>query len=92
MYNEIFSIGPITIHGYGLMIGIGVLFALTAGIWLAKKIEIDPEELYNLSFISVLGGFLCAKVLYCIIEWERFIKDPLKIGRASCRERVSSPV
>ena len=28
MYNEILSIGPVTIHGYGLMIGIGVAVAI----------------------------------------------------------------
>lgn len=27
MKNELFSIGPITIYGYGLMIAIGVLFS-----------------------------------------------------------------
>ena len=32
MYNEIFSIGPVTIHGYGLMIGLGVAVALLMGV------------------------------------------------------------
>ena len=31
MKNELLTIGPVTIHGYGLMIGIGVIAAyLTA--------------------------------------------------------------
>ena len=28
MKTELFSIGPLTVHGYGLMIGIGVAAAL----------------------------------------------------------------
>ena len=28
MYNDLFSIGPLTVHGYGLMIAIGVLAGL----------------------------------------------------------------
>ena len=31
MKNELFSIGPITIYGYGLMIAIGVLAAYFSG-------------------------------------------------------------
>lgn len=82
MYNDILSIGPVTIHGYGLMIGIGVVMALIAGIRLAKFKEIDPDELYNLTFIAVIGGFLCAKILFCIVEWESFIENPLRILRS----------
>lgn len=78
MYNEIFSIGPVTVHGYGLMIAIGIIAALAAGIRLAKRLGIDPDELYNLTFIAVIGGFMCAKVLYCTVEWKTFLNEPLK--------------
>lgn len=78
MYNEILSIGPVTIHGYGLMIAIGIIAALAAGIRLAKRKGVNPDELYNLTFIAVIGGFMCAKVLYCIVEWKSFIDKPLE--------------
>lgn len=77
MYNDLFSIGPVTIHGYGLMIGIGIVLALIAGTYLAKKKGIDADELFNLTTISVIGGFACAKVLFCIVEWDSFVKNPL---------------
>lgn len=77
MYNDLFSIGPVTIHGYGLMIGIGIVLALIAGTYLAKKKGIDADELFNLTTISVIGGFACAKVLFCIVEWDSFVKTPL---------------
>ena len=37
MYNDLLSIGPVTIHGYGLMIGIGVIAALLIGDKRAQK-------------------------------------------------------
>lgn len=77
MYNDLFSIGSVTIHGYGLMIGIGIVLALIAGTYLAKKKGIDADELFNLTTISVIGGFACAKVLFCIVEWDSFVKNPL---------------
>ncbi|MBE5938147.1 MAG: prolipoprotein diacylglyceryl transferase [Lachnospiraceae bacterium] len=77
MYNDILTIGPVTIHGYGLMIGIGILCAIFAGIWLAKKKGLSPDEVYNLTFVCVIAGISCAKLLFCIVEWKNFIKDPL---------------
>lgn len=77
MYNDLFSIGPVTIHGYGLMIGIGIVLAFIAGTYLAKKKGIDADELFNLTTMSVIGGFACAKVLFCIVEWDSFVKNPL---------------
>lgn len=77
MYNDIFSIGPVTIHGYGLMIALGIIAAFIAATKLAKSKKIDPDELYTLTFIAVFGGFACAKVLFCIVEWKSFINNPL---------------
>ncbi len=77
MYNEILSIGPFTIHGYGLMIAIGIIAALFAGIKLAKVKNLNTDEIYNLLFVAVIGGFASAKLLYCIVEFESFIEDPL---------------
>ena len=37
MYNELFHIGPFTVYGYGLMIGIGILVAYFTAEKRAKK-------------------------------------------------------
>lgn len=79
MYNEILKIGPVTIHGYGLMIGIGILCALFSGLRLAKKKGLSADEIYNITILCALSGFLCAKILYCIVEWKVFIKNPVGI-------------
>ncbi len=83
MYNDIFSIGPITIHGYGLMIAIGVLTALFIGERRARKRGMNPDEIYNLTLWCAVLGFLGAKLLYCIIEWKSFIQNPLSLMRSS---------
>lgn len=79
MYNDILSIGPVTIHGYGLMIAIGIACALAAGIWQAKRKGLNPDEVYNLTFVCVITGMLSAKLLYCIVEWKDFIADPIGV-------------
>lgn len=79
MYNDILTLGPITIHGYGLMIAIGVLAALFIGEKRAKTRKLNPDEIYYLTFLCAIFGFLCAKVLFCIVEWKNFIANPINV-------------
>lgn len=83
MYNDILTIGPITIHGYGLMIAIGVLTALFIGEARARNRKLSTDEIYNLALCCAVFGFLGAKILFCIVEWKSFIADPLSILKSS---------
>jgi len=77
MYNELFSIGPLTIHGYGLMIGIGVLVALFWSTKRGAKRGINEDNATTILLIAVVVGFAGAKVLYVITDWRYFLRDPL---------------
>jgi len=80
MKLELFSIGPITIHGYGLMIGIGVLVCIALGVYRAKKSGVmKEEEVLDIAIYGLIAGFLGAKLLYVIVEFEQFIKDPISV-------------
>lgn len=78
MYNEIIKIGFITVHGYGLMIAIGTLCAVIVASKRATKRNLDSDIIYNLSFIALIFGFLGAKLLYCIVEIEEMLNNPLQ--------------
>lgn len=77
MYNEIITIGSFTIHGYGLMIGLGVVAALIMGDYRAKKQGLNPDHIYGMTFLTVILGFLAAKILFIITQWQSFIQNPL---------------
>lgn len=77
MYNDIFSIGPFTIHGYGLMVGLGVVAALLMGDYRAKKKGLNGDLIYGLTITTVVLGFLCARILFIITEWKAFLEDPM---------------
>ncbi len=79
MYNEILSIGPVTIHGYGLMIAIGVLAALFIGETRAKKRGLSDDAVFSLTFLCAFFGFVSAKILFCIIEFKTLITDPMSV-------------
>lgn len=78
MYNDILTIGPITIHGYGLMIGIGVAVALFLGDYRAKKKGLNGDLIYGLTLTTVVLGFVAARILFIITEWKNFLLDPMR--------------
>lgn len=77
MHNEILTIGPVTIHGYGLMIGIGVMVALLMGDFRAKKKGLNGDLIYGLTVATVILGFLAARILFILTEWSDFVKNPM---------------
>ncbi|MBP9997153.1 MAG: prolipoprotein diacylglyceryl transferase [Lachnospiraceae bacterium] len=77
MYNDLFSIGPLTVHGYGLMIGIGVVAALLIGDKRANKRGLNGEIIYGMTLWAIVLGFLAARILFIITEWSDFIKHPI---------------
>ena len=79
MYNEILKIGKITIHGYGLMIGIGFLLAIAVGMYRAKKKGLNQEAVLDIAIYAILAGFLGGKILYVIVEWKRFVENPWSV-------------
>jgi len=79
MHNEILKIGKLTVHGYGLMIAIGILAAVAISIWRAKKKKMDPEPILDIVLIAMIGGFLGGKILYLIVDWKNFIASEDKM-------------
>lgn len=76
MYNDLFSIGGITFHGYGLMIGIGILSAYLTAEYRAKKYGLDPDHLLPLLIYGAGFGLVTAKFFYYLTIIEDIQKDP----------------
>ena len=76
MFYDVFKIGPITIHGYGLMIAIGLLAAILLANYRGKKRGFDLDLMFNLIIIAIVFGFLGAKILYLIINLKAFLNNP----------------
>jgi len=77
MYNNWLTIGNFTIHGYGVMIAIGILLAFWLGEKQAKKYGLNPNEVDNLVFVCLISGYFFSKLLFCLTNWNDFIQDPL---------------
>lgn len=83
MYNDIFTIGPVTIHGYGLMIALGVLAALIVTDRRTRKRGLNGEHIYGMICWTVVLGFLTAKVVFICTYMKEFLADPVSFLKAS---------
>ncbi len=79
MKNELLTIGPLTIYGYGFMIAIGVLSAWYTAEQRARRLHLAYEHVFYLVVWCAIGGFASAKILFCITEWKSFIQNPLQL-------------
>ncbi len=78
MAMDLFSIGRFTVHGYGLMIGIGFLIAVLYGCYRCdKKLKLSSDHYTNLAIYTLLFGWLGGKILFLIVEFKSFLASPL---------------
>ena len=77
MFNEI-TIGPLTLHMYGLMIGLGFLAAYAMCYYRGKKMKMEKsgDILYGIFWCAIIGGLVGTRLLYYIVEIPEIIKDP----------------
>lgn len=75
MKNDLLTIGGLTVHGYGLMIGIGFIAAYLMTEFRARKYRMNTDIVFTLFISSVVFGLLGAKVLYYLTILDRVIKD-----------------
>lgn len=75
MLNEI-QIGPVTMHMYGLMMGIGFISAYFLSDYRAKKKGLNQDIVFGILWCAIIGGILGARFLFYIVEIKSVIKDP----------------
>ncbi|MDF1536904.1 MAG: prolipoprotein diacylglyceryl transferase [bacterium] len=79
MFPDLLSIGPLTIHTYGLMVALGILAGVALAEYLYRGAGGDPGRMVDISFIVVLSGLLGARALFVAVSWRYFAANPLEI-------------
>ena len=79
MYNDLFSIGPLTFHTYGLMTAIGIIAAYLLMERRAKQNNFTEEQqskTFGLILFCLIFGYLGSKILYILTILPRLLEDP----------------
>ncbi len=68
MLPTLFHIGPIPVHGYGLMLAVGFLVSMYLAQRDAKYFDISEKKLADLFPWIIIGGALGARLFHVIVE------------------------
>ncbi len=79
MAIDLFSIGRFTVHGYGLMIGLGFMAAVLVGSKYTARRALSDSDFVNMAMLVLVFGFLGGKILHIIVEFKAFISDPMSV-------------
>jgi phosphatidylglycerol:prolipoprotein diacylglycerol transferase len=74
------DVGPplgLPIRGYGVMLLVAVVSAVALLVREARRLGIDPELIFSLTFYLFLGGIVGARLFYVIEYWPQFQRGNL---------------
>ena len=74
-----FSIGPLTIHLYGIIIAAGLLLAVVYACKRSKEFGLKEDDLIDGVLWVTPFAILCARAYYCIFSWHEFRDDPISV-------------
>ena len=76
MYPELFSIGPITIYSYGVLLAASYLLGLWLAMRRAKQWGLDPNRVLDLGIYIIIAALIGAKLLLLVVDFDQFSASP----------------
>jgi phosphatidylglycerol:prolipoprotein diacylglycerol transferase len=85
VYPELFSIGPVTVYSYGVLLAVSYLFGLWLAMRRAKRWGLDPNRVLDLGIYIIIAALVGAKLLLLVVDFEQFSRstaDFLSLARS----------
>lgn len=79
MYPQLFKLGPIDIHTFGVLIVIGFFFTLKYMTLQGRKLKIPDQKISDLAFYGLVIGFLGGRFAFVLTNWSHYQSKPLEI-------------
>ncbi len=79
MYPELFSIGPLTLHTYGLFVAIGLVVGILVTIRIGRSQGIDFQQIMDMGFIIIFTGIIGSRLAYVLMNFSYYKTNPMDI-------------
>jgi phosphatidylglycerol---prolipoprotein diacylglyceryl transferase len=76
VYPELFSVGPITIYSYGVLLAASYLLGLWLAMRRAKQWGLDPTRVLDLGIYIIIAALIGAKLLLFVVDFDQFSGSP----------------
>jgi phosphatidylglycerol:prolipoprotein diacylglycerol transferase len=72
VYPELFSLGPVTVYTYGVLLAASYLLGLRLAMWRAKRWGLDSNRVLDLGIDIIIAALVGAKLLLLIVDYDQF--------------------
>ncbi len=72
MLPELFSIGPLTLHTYGLFVAIGLVTGIIVTIPIGRSHGIDFQKIMDMGLIIIIAGIIGSRLAYVLINFSYY--------------------
>jgi len=79
MFPDLFSIGPLTLHTYGLFVATGFLVGLMVAVKLGKTGGITPQQTMDIGFVMIVASIVGSRLLYILMNLSHYLSRPMDI-------------
>ena len=79
MHPVLFHWGSLTIYSYGVLVAAGVILGLVAARWQARKLGLDPDQIWNVGIYMVLIALLGSKLWLVLGDLPYYWHNPREI-------------
>lgn len=74
-----FSIGPLYIHFYGLIIACGLILAVVYACRRSREAGLNEDSLLDGVLWITPFSILCARAYYCVFSWPMYRNNPISV-------------
>ena len=74
-----FSLGPLNIHMYGLIIACGLIAAVLYACRRSKQFGLKEDDIIDGVLWVTPFAILCARVYYCVFSWDMYKDNPISM-------------
>jgi phosphatidylglycerol:prolipoprotein diacylglycerol transferase len=79
VYPELFSIGPVTVYTYGVLLAASYLLGLRLAMSRAKSRGLDANRVLDLGIYIIIAALVGAKLLLLVVDFDEFRRSPAEL-------------
>ena len=79
MYPELFSLGPVNVYTYGVLLAASYLLGLRLAMSRAKKWGLDANRILDLGIYIIIAALVGAKLLLLVVDFDQFRRSPAEL-------------
>ncbi len=79
MHPILFSIGPLTIHTYGVLLALGAALGMLLYTRLARSAGQDPDRAMSLALWLLVSGLVGSRLMFVALEPHQFAAAPWRV-------------